>query len=65
MAKITIDWDRCIHSGMCTTIAGQTFSMGPDAKLVVLHEDVEGADELDQVQDAAACCPVEAILIDE
>ncbi|GAA4872731.1 ferredoxin [Pseudonocardia benzenivorans] len=63
MADVTIDWDRCIHSGMCTTIAGNVFGMGPDARLVVLHPTVTGAD-LDSVHDAAACCPVDAIAVD-
>jgi ferredoxin len=63
MAGVTIDWDRCIHSGMCTTIAGNVFEMGPDARLKVRSDTVAGAD-LDSVHDAAACCPVEAITVD-
>lgn len=62
MSKVTVDWDRCIHSGMCTTIAGNVFELGPDARLVVLHDTVDGAD-LDSVHDAAACCPAEAITV--
>ena len=65
MAKITVDWDRCIHSGMCTTIADRAFAMGPDARLVVVREQVDDTEELELVQDAAACCPVEAIVVDE
>jgi ferredoxin len=63
MANVMIDWERCIHSGMCTTIAENVFEMNGDAKMVVRAEQVGGAD-LDTVLDAAACCPVDAILVD-
>jgi ferredoxin len=63
MADVRVDWERCIHSGMCTTIAGNVFRMGPDARMVVRQGTVDGADR-DQAHDAAACCPVEAIAVD-
>ena len=62
MATVMIDWDRCIHSGMCTTIAGNVFEMNSDAKMVVRLGQVSGVD-LDTAHDAAACCPVDAITV--
>ena len=65
MATVSVDWDRCINSGMCTTIAEKVFAMGPDARLMVMTGQVDNSEQLDRVHDAAACCPVEAILIDD
>lgn len=65
MATVSVDWDRCIHSGMCTTIAEKVFAMGSDARLVVVTGQIDSSEDIDRVHDAVACCPVEAILIDD
>ena len=60
--KFTHDKKKCIGSGVCTTIAPSVFRFDDDGKLDVLKEEVDGA-EIEAVKDAAACCPVDAIIV--
>jgi ferredoxin len=62
VVKIVIDRRECVGSGMCTSIAPDVFELDDEGTLVVLHEEVSGA-QVPQVEDAAACCPVEAIAL--
>lgn len=57
---VAVDFDVCIGSGMCTTIAPTVFELD-DAGDMRLLQDVVAGDEVDAVADAIACCPVEAI----
>lgn len=60
--RVQVDRDACIGSGMCTTRAPQVFVLGEDEKALVLTEAVpEGLESA--VEDAEACCPVEAITV--
>jgi ferredoxin len=62
--KVRVDLDRCIGSGMCTTYAPQLFELVEDGTHVRLLADEvpEGLETV--VEDAVACCPVEAISTD-
>jgi ferredoxin len=62
--KVRVDLDRCIGSGMCTTYVPQLFELAKDGThVIVLDENVpEGLENA--VEDAIACCPVEAISAD-
>jgi len=60
MWRLRVDKDRCIGSGSCQGLAPQRFGMDAGNRAYPLLPAVE-PDEL--VLDAAASCPVEAILI--
>lgn len=62
--KVRVDFDLCVGSGMCTTYVPQLFVLD-DArgKVVLLSGDVP-TDLEEAVEDAEACCPVEAIKVD-
>lgn len=60
MVRVSVDRDRCITSGMCTSIAPEIFQIGDDGTLSILMEDLP--DELVEKADSAVlCCPVEAL----
>lgn len=61
--RIEVDFDSCICSGMCTTIAPALFALSDAGELVVLHEDDLASDQQASAEDAAACCPAEAIVL--
>jgi ferredoxin len=58
--KVSVDRDRCITSGMCTSIAPEIFQIGDDGKLSILMEDLPD-DLVDKADSAVLCCPVEAL----
>ena len=58
--KVVVDWDRCIGSGMCTTIAPALFDLDDDGGMIVV-KDTPGPDEEKSLLDAVACCPVNAL----
>ena len=58
--RVEVDWDRCIGSGMCTTIAPALFDLDDDGAMIVV-KDTPGPDEERSLQDAVACCPVNAL----
>ena len=59
--KIRVDLDRCIGSGMCTTYAPTIFELAEDGTHVRVLGDVVPKELEAVVEDAIACCPVEAI----
>lgn len=61
--RVVVDRDRCVGSGMCTSIAPGVFELDDVGGLVLKRDEV--ADEADQaaVNDAVACCPVEALSV--
>jgi ferredoxin len=62
--KASIDVSRCFCAGMCVSIAPQVFRLPEDGgPVLALGGDLEG-EYLAFAQDAAACCPAEAILIE-
>jgi ferredoxin len=61
--RVHVNLDDCICAGMCTTYVPQLFRLSDEATHVtVVQEDVPEALEK-AVEDAVACCPVEAISI--
>ncbi|WP_296878521.1 ferredoxin [Thomasclavelia sp.] len=59
MAKITIN-DNCIGCGACTGVAADVFALNDDGLAEVIDDaNIDGAKE------AAECCPVEAIEVEE
>lgn len=60
--KIAINDERCIVSGMCTSIAPEIFQIGDDGKTKVLIEDLP-PELAEKAESAEMCCPTEAILI--
>lgn len=64
--KVVVNKDVCISCGLCTTIATEVFGFGDDGKAeVVLGSEVVPADLEAVVEEAAASCPVEAIVVEE
>lgn len=63
MATIELDHAVCIVSGMCASVAPELFEVADDqSEVVVLRPDLP--DELvGDAQNAAVCCPVEAITV--
>ena len=63
VATIELDHAVCIVSGMCESVAPELFEVADDqSKVVVLRPDLP--DELvGDAQNAAVCCPVEAITV--
>ena len=62
--RVLVDLRKCIGSGMCTTIATDVFKLDDKGKVVVLKGDVIGQ-EAELVRDSVACCPVDAITIED
>ena len=63
--KCHVDKDTCIACGMCTAICADGFNFGDDGKAeFVLGEEIP--EELnDSVDEAAASCPVQAIVVED
>ncbi|MGW2558738.1 ferredoxin [Streptomyces sp. NPDC001514] len=61
--RLVVDLNRCQGYAQCAFLAPDVFAMhGEEALLYNPHADVE---QLEHVKQAAAACPVQAILIDE
>lgn len=61
--RIVIDYERCIASGMCTSLAASLFRLDESGKLALVHGDIVIAGEEESVLDAVECCPVEALAL--
>lgn len=59
MAKITVS-DACIGCGACTGISPDIFEINDEG---LAH--VVGEGDIDSAKEAAECCPVEAISVEE
>lgn len=59
--KITVDLDTCQDHGQCAIAAPVAFRMNDDGKLE--YDAVVDDSYLDEVEEAADVCPVQAILI--
>ena len=55
--------DLCIGCGLCAEICPEVFVMGDDMIAQVIGDEVPAGFE-DQVRNAAASCPVEAITLE-
>ena len=64
MAKVRVVQQSCISSGNCVDVAAEAFDMNDDGLVVAIVDEVYG--ELrDRVEQAAALCPVQAILLED
>ncbi len=59
--KIHVDMDKCICAGMCISTAPKLFELDSDGRLVVIKTGGLNDEELRLAEDAALCCPAEAI----
>jgi ferredoxin len=63
--KVAVDRERCVGSGMCTSIAPTVFALDSRRSLVISHDEVVSEAERAAVRDAVACCPAEALSVEE
>ncbi|HWU21786.1 MAG TPA: ferredoxin [Nocardioides sp.] len=61
---MTVDFDKCTGLGICESLAPAFFEVNDDGDLVLLREDITDA-ELQEVEEAVAGCPTEALQIVE
>lgn len=64
MARVAVDWDKCICSGMCLAAAPSVFDIADDGQMVLLHGAELAPEEVSGVEDAIACCPAEALALE-
>lgn len=62
MKCVTVDFDKCTGLGICESLAPDFFEVNDDGELLVLKEEIGGA-ELQEVEEAVAGCPTEALKI--
>ncbi|MCP2256481.1 Ferredoxin [Streptoalloteichus tenebrarius] len=63
--KVTVDQDRCVASGQCVTAAMAVFDQRDEDGVVVLLDPNPSAELAEDVRNAAALCPVMAIMVEE
>lgn len=64
MKCVTVDFDKCTGLGICESLAPDFFEVNDDGELLVLKEEI-GDEELQEVEEAVAGCPTEALKIVE
>lgn len=60
--KVEVDLNRCEHQAVCIGIVPQVFNFDDDGELTVLQSEPDESHR-ELVEDAAAACPVAAILV--
>ncbi|MGC9968489.1 MAG: ferredoxin [Minisyncoccia bacterium] len=63
IAKIVVDKDLCIGAASCIAVAGTTFELGADNKVVVVASGGADAADDETLILAAESCPTKAILL--
>ena len=63
MAAVEIDHAVCIVSGMCASVAPDIFEVADDNSEVIVLQPNLPDDLVDDANNAAVCCPVEAITV--
>jgi ferredoxin len=63
--KVTVDQDKCVSSGQCVLNADDVFDQRDHDGVVVLLNATPSAERADNVREAAAACPAQAIDIEE
>ena len=58
--RVVVDRNLCVGTGMCTSIAPDLFELD-DNGVLVLHEERITPRAREEIDDAIACCPVEAL----
>lgn len=61
--KCSVNKDLCIGCGLCTSIAPDVLAIGDDGLAEAIVSDVS-ADSESAVEEAAASCPVQAIVVE-
>lgn len=64
MTKIVVDWDKCTGMGMCESLAPDVFEVDDDGSLILHSETVPDGQE-DDVREAVASCPTEALSLSD
>lgn len=62
--KVTVDFDACMSTGSCASLAPDVFEVRDDGYLYVLIEE-PGPELHDDVRSAADLCPTGAITLEE
>ncbi len=60
--RISIDYDKCVGSRICTAVAPNVFTLNEDSQAAVVNAK---GDTLETIKMAAEACPVSAITIEE
>jgi ferredoxin len=63
MVKIVHDRTRCQSIGVCESVAPQNFEFNDANEMTVLNDGEVGPDQLDQVREAVAGGPNEALAL--
>jgi ferredoxin len=63
MTKIIHDRVRCQSIGVCESMAPANFEFNDANEMTLLHDGVVSDDQLDQVREAVAGCPNEALAL--
>ena len=61
--RIIVDWNRCTGMGMCESLAPDVFEVDDEGSLQVHTETVAEGME-DEVREAVASCPTEALSLE-
>ncbi|WP_183093185.1 ferredoxin [Nocardioides stalactiti] len=61
--KCVVDFEKCTGLGICESLAPEFFEVNDDGDLLLLKEDITDA-ELQEVEEAVAGCPTEALSIE-
>lgn len=61
--KVLVDFGKCTGLGICESLAPDFFEVNDDGDLILLKEDITDA-ELQEVEEAVAGCPTEALRIE-
>lgn len=64
MKKVKVNQDACIGCGACVSMANEYFDFNDEGYSEAIKEVIEDSD-LELVEDAASCCPVDAISISD
>lgn len=63
--QISIEEDKCCGAGQCVLAAPEVFDQRDEDGVVVLLDADPGADQLENVRNAASVCPAAAIEVHE
>ena len=61
--KVLVDFGKCTGLGICESLAPEFFEVNDAGDLVLLKEDVTDA-ELQEIEEAIAGCPTEALRLE-
>lgn len=63
--NVAVEPKKCIAAGMCVAHAPEVFDQDDDNGIVVLLDERPGADQIDNVRDAADVCPAQVISLQD